>query len=131
MNEHDDFVNEDGVWVDRSDQVDPEPRVISARTGDHIDRSGTWVGGDSPETHQPPRAIEGRDEKQNKHIRDMQRNVLIGIGSLITLTLLCIVITVSAKWMTEVFAKEILQVVLAPLLAAAAVVVGYFFGQRN
>jgi len=130
MSEHDDFVDKDGVWVDGSDQIDPESRIIDTRTGDYIDRSGTWVGGSTTETQQLPPTI-GREEKQDEHIRNMQRNVLIGIGSLIALTLLSVVITISAKWMTEVFAKEILQQVLAPLLAAAAVVVGYFFGQRN
>jgi hypothetical protein len=131
MSERDDFVDEDGVWVDRFDQVDPAPPVTHARAGDYIDKNDTWVGGNVPETHQPPPIIEKRDEKQNKHIRDMQRNVLIGIGSLITLAFMSIVITVSDKSITEVFAKELLQQVLSPLLAAAAVVVGYFFGQRN
>jgi hypothetical protein len=131
MSERDDFVDENGVWVGRSDQVDPAPPVIDLRAGDYIDKSGTWVGGIVPEVGQPPPSIEKRDERQHEHVRHMQRNVLIGIGSLIILTFLSIVLVVSAKWMSEEFARELLLHVLAPLLAAAAVVVGYFFGQRN
>lgn len=131
MSEPDDSVDEDGVQVGRSDQVDPAPPVIDTRAGDYINENGTWVGGNFPEERQSTHFIEKRDEKQNDHIRRMQRDVLIGIGSLIVLVFMSIVITVSAKWMSEGFARELLQQLLASLLSAAAVVVGYFFGQRN
>jgi hypothetical protein len=114
----------------RGEKASPlEVDKIRPRMSDFVDEDGVWVDSDQIDPTLPQ--IAGRGERQDEHIRQMQRNVLIGIGSLITLTLLSIIIAVSGKWMTEVFAKEILQQVLAPLLAAAAVVVGYFFGQRS
>jgi hypothetical protein len=126
-----------GEWTDSSESGAEELQSgpgsgpgIGVRDGDYLDtRTNTWVGG--PENAPRPSPAIGSRDLHQEHVRKMQRNVLYGIGGLILVVFVTIVATVSAKFLSEAFAGTLLQSVMAPLLAAAAVVVGYFFGQQS
>ena len=71
---------------------------------------------------------------QNKHDRDMQRTVLIGIVSLTSIVFVTIVLGVTGGLRTPLtgeFAQMLTDKALVPLIGIVGVAVGYFFGKNR
>jgi hypothetical protein len=61
----------------------------------------------------------------------LRRWSLVGIGSVIVLSLFVVALGMAFRWFSEEFAKTLLQLFIPPLLSAFAVVVGYLFAERK
>lgn len=61
----------------------------------------------------------------------LRRWSLVGIGIVVLLTIFVTILGLAAKWVSEEFARLMLQLVVPPLLSAFAVVVGYLFAERK
>ncbi|MGH3757134.1 hypothetical protein [Actinophytocola sp.] len=104
-------VDEDGTWVDRSV---PGNRELIAR-------------GRELELKAQQEEIEAKSAARHHYLR-MQKWVLLGVGSLILLTILALVLGLWVRAISADFATELARIMLPLLLGAAATIVGAFFG---
>lgn len=101
----------DGTWVDRSL---PGNREIIAR-------------GKELELRERQAELEAKSAARRHYLR-MQKWVLLGVGTLILLTVLILVIGLWVGAIQSDFATELARTILPVLLGAAASIVGAFFG---
>lgn len=104
-------VTEDGTWVDRST---PGNKELIAR-------------GRELELLAQRAEIEAKTAARKHYLR-MQTWVLLGVGSLILLTILALVLGLWLGAIPGSFATELARTTLPILLGAAATIVGAFFG---
>lgn len=104
-------VTDDGTWVDRSP---PGNRELIAR-------------GKELELRERQAEIEAKSAARRHYLR-MQKWVLLGVGTLIMLTVLTLVLGMWIGALSQSFATELARTMLPILLGAAATIVGAFFG---
>lgn len=104
-------VTEDGTWVDRSA---PGNKELIAR-------------GRELELLAQQAEIEAKTAARKHYLR-MQTWVLLGVGSLILLTIIALVLGLWVGAIPGSFATELARTTLPILLGAAATIVGAFFG---
>lgn len=104
-------VTEDGTWVDRSA---PGNKELIAR-------------GRELELLAQQAEIEAKTAARKHYLR-MQTWVLLGVGSLILLTIIALVLGLWVGAISGDFATELARTTLPILLGAAATIVGAFFG---
>lgn len=104
-------VTEDGTWVDRSV---PGNRELIAR-------------GKELELREQQAEIEAKAAARRHYLR-MQTWVLLGVGTLIILTIVALVLGLWVNAISSTFATELARTTLPILLGAAATIVGAFFG---
>ena len=104
-------VTHDGTWVDRST---PGSKELIAR-------------GKELELRERQAEIDARTAARRHYLR-MQKWVLLGVGSLILLTVLALVLGLWLGAIEPSFATELARTILPILLGAAATIVGAFFG---
>jgi uncharacterized integral membrane protein len=104
-------VEEDGTWVDRSR---PGNRDLIAR-------------GRELELRAQQAEIEAKTAARRHYLR-MQTWVLLGVGTLILLTILALVLGLWVHAISASFASELARITLPILLGAAATIVGAYFG---
>lgn len=101
----------DGTWVDRSP---PGNRELIAR-GKELDLRERQAD------------LEAKKVARRHYLR-MQKWVLLGVGTLIVLTVLALVIGLWIGALSPALATELIRTMLPILLGAAATIVGAFFG---
>jgi hypothetical protein len=104
-------VDADDTWVDRSV---PGNRELIAR-------------GRQLELEAQQAEIEAKTAARRHYLR-MQTWVLLGVGTLILLTILALVLGLWVNAISSTFATELARTILPLLLGAAATIVGAFFG---
>lgn len=105
------YVEEDGTWVDRSP---PGNRELIAR-------------GKELELRAQEQEIEAKSAAREHYLR-MQKWVLLGVGTLLLLTILVLVLGLWINAISTSFATELARTTLPILLGASATIVGAFFG---
>jgi hypothetical protein len=104
-------LTDDGTWVDRSP---PGNREIIAR-------------GKELELRERLAELEAKSAARRHYLR-MQKWVLLGVGTLILLTVLALVFGLWLGAISPAFATELARIILPILLGTAATIVGAFFG---
>lgn len=106
---------------------------------DAVDENGTWVDGSVPgdreliargkllELEAQQAEIEAKSAARRHYLR-MQAWVLLGVGTLILLTILALVLGLWVNAINPTFATELARTTLPLLLGAAATIVGAYFG---
>jgi hypothetical protein len=104
-------LTEDGTWIDRSP---PGSKELIAR-------------GKELELRERQAELEAKSAARRHYLR-MQKWVLLGVGTLILLTVLALVLGLWLGAIEPSFATELARTVLPILLGASATIVGAFFG---
>lgn len=109
-----------------------EPGVWSDEDDDRADqvRDRPLIGLNELEVREKLKdsaASRAESSRAQQHTRKMQGHVLIGVGSLIVLTLAAVLIGLGAGIIDPEFAQQIMQTMLAPIVGAGLTIVGFFF----
>ncbi|HEX2130860.1 MAG TPA: hypothetical protein VHH15_04815 [Actinophytocola sp.] len=115
-----------------------QPRVLRRLrrpAAGEVEEDGTWVD-PSPPGDRELIALELRAQQAEidarldarRHFLRMQTWILVGIGSLIMLTIVVLVVGLWVGAISSAFATEVARTALPVLLGASATIVGAFFG---
>lgn len=98
------------------------------RANAELTSTGVWTGAEQEPPEQKPVIVDPLRAQQRKHVADMQKWVLIGIGGVFVLTFVAVVLL---GWFkpeeNDGFSLELARMIIPAVLGSGATVVGVLF----